>query len=362
MKDGGEKYPHLVGRSPQESVESDDVLIGVSPAFQNVIALAHAVAANDCIVILEGESGTGKELIARRIHLRSARAANPFIPVSCPAVTESLFESQFYGHVKGAFTGATTDTLGVVRAAEGGTLLLDEIGEMPLSMQPKLLRLLQEQEVIPVGGTRPVPFDTRFIAATNRNLRQCVADGRFRGDLYHRLNIVRIDIPPLRQRREDIDPLLDYYLFHFAQVYRGPQRHLSDRLRGILREHDWPGNVRELCAYIERLYAAKLPPMPPGVDVWAEPAARRLSSMIHPPREAPRPDEAATDLPVPPEPSAGRCYTLAEVEAAAIRNALEATGHNRTAAAKILDIHRSTLLRKMRHYGLISSPHERSRF
>jgi len=170
------------------------------------------VAPNDCVVLLEGESGTGKELLARLLHVASSRAGGPFIPVNCPGVSETLFESQFYGHVRGAFTGATTDTLGAVRSAHGGTLLLDEVGELPLHLQPKLLRLLQEREVTPVGASRPMPVDIRFVAATNRSLARCVAEGAFRADLYHRLNIVRIEIPPLRSRPEDIEPLLDYYI------------------------------------------------------------------------------------------------------------------------------------------------------
>ncbi|HPS52992.1 MAG TPA: sigma-54 factor interaction domain-containing protein, partial [Phycisphaerae bacterium] len=175
-------------------------LVGGSPAFKQLLAVVDSVACNNCIVLLEGESGTGKELIAQRIHEKSARAKHPFIPVNCPAVSETLFESQFYGHVKGSFTGAASDTLGMVRAADGGTLFLDEIGELPIHLQPKLLRLLQEKEVTPVGDTKTYKVDVRFVAATNRSLAKAVADGRFRRDLYHRLNVVRVHVPPLRQR------------------------------------------------------------------------------------------------------------------------------------------------------------------
>jgi len=308
--------------------------------FKHVISVVDAVAKNDCVVLLEGESGTGKELLARRVHFSSPRAGGPFIPVNCPGISETLFESQFYGHVKGAFTGAATDTLGVVRAAEGGTLLLDEVGELPLHLQPKLLRLLQEREVTPVGRSKPIPVDTRFVASTNKSLIRAVAEGKFRSDLYHRLNIVRIEVPPLRTRPEDIEPLIDYYLRYYAKTYKMPERKLGPRLRRALREYPWLGNVRELCAYIERLYAANIPPMPPTICT--------LRDGYHP--ESPPLEPPADRMPAI-QPEAGYC-SLAETEAVAIRRALVAAGHNRSAAARTLGIHRSTLLRKIRQYGL----------
>jgi transcriptional regulator with PAS, ATPase and Fis domain len=315
-------------------------LVGRSALFQQVLRVADAVARNDCVVLLEGESGTGKELLARRIHLRGARADRPFIPVNCAAVSDSLFESQFYGHVKGAFTGAATSALGVVRAADGGTLLLDEIGELPLHLQPKLLRLLQEHEVIPVGAAEPVPVDARFIASTNRRLAEAVAASTFRSDLYHRLNIVRIEVPPLRVRPEDVEPLLEFYLDRYARHYHRPRCRLSGRLRSVLRQYPWPGNVRELSAYVERLYAADLPPMPPKIGMWLE----HERAFAEPLRTAPGRMPVVESTPV-------GC-SLAEAERQAIRNALELTGYNRTAAAKVLQIHRSTLLRKIKAYGL----------
>ena len=321
----------------QQDLEERPALIGVSQLFRQVLSVLSSVADNDCIVLLEGESGTGKELLARLLHAASGRADGPFIPVNCPGISETLFESQFYGHVKGSFTGASTDTLGVVRAAHGGTLLLDEVGELALHLQPKLLRLLQEREVTPVGASRPIQVDTRFIAATNRSLAKCVAKGTFRSDLYHRINIVRIEVPPLRSRREDIEPLLDYYLGHYAAQYRMPACVLSPTLRFRLLEYPWPGNVRELCAYIERLYAANLPPMPPESYGWD--ATESDPNAVDPP-----PDRMPLGKPV--------CCTLAESEANTIRNALIATRDNRSAAARVLSIHRSTLLRKMRLHGL----------
>lgn len=327
--------------SPQEHVLGlGRALIGQSPLFQQILGVVDAVANNDCVVLLEGESGTGKELIARRIHERSTRAGGPFIPVNCPAVTESLFESQFYGHVKGAFTGASSDTLGVVRSAEGGTLLMDEVGELPLHLQPKLLRLLQEKEITPVGSSRPISVNTRFIASTNRSLAKSVAEKSFRSDLYHRLNVVRIEIPPLRLRPDDIEPLADYYLHYFSEHYRMPVRKLSDGLRRCLREYPWPGNVRELCSYIERLYAANIPPMPPALDVWNDSYVKNTPKIPPAPGRMPEADYSPV------------CCSLAEAEARAIRKALETAGYNRSAAARLLNIHRSTLLRKLRQIGM----------
>ncbi len=338
MKRGGEKATHFADRLPQNGVEDGTQLVGVSPSFREILTLTDFVATNDCTVLLEGESGTGKELLARRIHFRSPRRDGPFIPVNCPGISESLFESQFYGHVQGAFTGATTDTLGIVRAAEGGTLLLDEVGELQFSLQAKLLRLLQEREVTPVGAATPISVDVRFIAATNCSLVSRIADGTFRTDLYHRLNVVRIEIPPLRVRPEDIEPLLDYYLEYYSQQYRAPVRRLSEHLRRILREYPWYGNVRELCCYVERLYAANLPPAPPTFDIWDD-AYRH-----------PKPIEPAPGRMSPIDHSPVYC-SLAEIEAHAIRTALESTGYNRSAAARLLNIHRSTLLRKIRLLG-----------
>ncbi len=340
MEGGGDRYSRLAVNPPQAAAHNSLALVGASRLFRHVLKVVDSVATNDCVVLLEGESGTGKELLARRIHVRSRRCEFPFIPVNCAAISDTLFESQFYGHVKGAFTGAATSTLGVVRAADGGTLLLDEVAEMPVHLQPKLLRLLQESEVTPVGAARPLSVDARFIASTNRDLLQRVAEGSFRSDLYHRLNIVRIEVPPLRSRPDDVEPLLDYYLDHYARQYQRPMRKLGQRLRACLRQYPWPGNVRELCAYVERLYAADLPPMPPQLGSFDEArAAYRPAGRTQPHR-------------MPVEQAMPVGCSLAEVEKQAIENALELTGYNRSAAARILAIHRSTLLRKIRYHGI----------
>lgn len=321
------------------SPAAEDGIVAVSEMFRGVLLLVDSVARNDCVVLIEGESGTGKELLARRIHQNSARANGPFIPVNCPAVSETLFESHFFGHVKGAFTGASDQTLGAVRAAEGGTLLLDEVGELPIHLQPKLLRLLQEKEVTPVGAAKPVRVNVRFVASTNRNLIQRVAAGQFRADLFHRLNIVRIEVPPLRVRPDDVEPMLDYYLERYASTYNKPLRKLSPFLRSKLVEYPWHGNVRELAGYIERLYAADALACVPqvgqnSVDIHEDQPQRSQHSRVE------MFDDGATAL------------NLAQAQALMIRRALEKTNYNRSAAAKLLNIHRSTLLRKMRGLGL----------
>lgn len=339
---GGSKYTYMKDVPAPEAVLPECTLVGASSLFQQVLRIVDAVASNDCVVLLEGESGTGKELIARRIHANSARSNNPFIPVNCPAITETLFESQFYGHVKGAFTGAATSSLGVVRAADGGTLMLDEVGELPFHLQPKLLRLLQEHEVTPVGASRPISVDVRFIAATNRSLAKSVVEGAFRSDLYHRLNIVRIEVPPLRARPEDIDSLLDYYIEFFSIQYVRPKVLIGQQVRETLKRYPWPGNVRELCGYIERLYAAGIPPMAPGGTMWND----GYISAATTPMPLTAPERMPLNAPTP------ACWSLVEVERHAILRALEATRFNRTAAARLLQVHRSTLIRKMRVLGL----------
>ena len=315
-------------------------LIGSSPSFQQLLRVIDAVAANDCAVLLEGESGTGKELLARRVHDQSDRANGPFIPVNCPAVAESLFESQFYGHMKGSFTGAAGDTLGMVRAAEGGTLFLDEIGELPLHLQPKLLRLLQEKEVTPVGGTEAVKVNVRFVAATNRSLARAVQDGKFRRDLYHRLNVVRLQIPSLRTRPDDIDELVDHFIGLYAEEYGKVAIEVDEWIRQSLREYSWHGNVRELSGWVERLYATGLPPMAPQPEIWDDLYATGEPVNVS---EAPLNDRFA---------EAPAMVSMGQAEADAIESALRNAAGNKSAAAKTLNIHRTTLMRKMKQYSL----------
>ena len=307
-------------------VSRTTVLVGESKAMHEVVDLIDMVAQSDCCVLIEGESGTGKELVARRLHEKSARRDKPLIPVNCAGVSETLFESQFFGHVRGAFTGAEQSMLGLVRSAAGGTLFMDEVGEVPPGLQPKFLRMLQDGEVLPVGTSRPIAVDTRFIAATNRDLRQRVSEGRFREDLYYRLNVVRICLPALRHHPDDVSVLLDHFLRTCAQRYGRPVLTVGSKVRRQLAEYSWPGNVRELVSWVERLYATRLAP-----DVLA---ASLLAQAGWQPE---------SDAPV-------KLMTLREAEHTAISNALDAVDHNRTRAAEILGINRGTLLRKISEY------------
>jgi len=309
------------------------LLVGESDAVGHIDRLIDQVADSDCPALVEGESGTGKELVARLLHLRSPRHAEPFIPVNCAGVGEGVFESQFFGHVRGAFTGAEQSMLGLVRAANGGTLFLDEVGEIPVQMQAKLLRVLQEGEVLPVGATRTERVNTRFVAATNCDLRQCVQEGTFRKDLYYRLNIVRIHIPPLRERPEDVEPLLRHFLDRCSRRYNRPAVHVPPPVVRALCNHSWPGNVRELAAWVERLFVTRLSP-------------ERLTAELVQDRAEPARDLRGLRE-MPPE-----YLDLKALEEWAIRKALELTGGNLKEAARILRIHRTTLWRKRQEYKI----------
>lgn len=302
-------------------------IIGTSQVICDVVSLIDKVATSDCCVLIEGESGTGKELIARRLCAKSPRKNKPFIPVNCAGISESLFESQFFGHVRGAFTGAEQSMLGLVRTADGGTLFLDEVGEIPLNLQPKLLRVIQEQEVMPIGKPIPINVDTRFIAGTNRNLRELVERGRFRQDLYFRLNIVRVVVPPLRQRIEDVELLLNHFAAHYARHYKRDEIHISSAVRSLLVGYSWPGNVRELAAWVERLYATGL-----EAEVLVE--ALLVES-----------DRKQEKLPI-------KGMSLRQLERCAIEQAMDQTDFNQRKAARLLHVHRTTLSRKLKKHGL----------
>jgi DNA-binding NtrC family response regulator len=313
--------------APTRSETDLPQIIGTSQAIREVLRLADSVAPSDCCVLIEGESGTGKELLARRLCAKSPRKTQPFIPVNCAGISTSLFESQLFGHVRGAFTGAEQSMLGMIRSADGGTLFLDEVGEIPLNMQPKLLRVIQEQEVMPVGHPLPVTINTRFIAGTNRNLRDMVNAKEFRQDLYYRLNIVRVVIPPLRERPEDIPVLLDHFRALFAKQYRRKELAISSAVRSVLMSYPWPGNVRELAAWAERLYAT-------GLD--AEVLAEMLLLEAEPQRQSPSPEGLSLD----------------QVERQAIVQAMDLSDFNQRKAARLLKVHRATLARKLKKHKL----------
>ncbi len=305
-------------------------LIGSSNAMKDVFALVSKVAPTRTTVLLTGESGTGKELVARAIHSRGPRAAEPFVPVNCGAIPETLIESELFGHVKGSFTGAHTDKQGLFELAGQGTVFLDEIGELPLGMQVKLLRVLQERKVRRVGGSGDLDVQCRVIAATNRNLEEEVAESRFREDLYFRLNVIQIRLPSLRERRADIPFLADAFVAKFAEEQNSPVGRIDDEALQRLMEWQWPGNVRELENVIER-----------GVTLASDDV---LDTSVLPPelRSArPREDRMAVDASVLhalPDDGLDLEATLEDLERRLLTLALERTGGRKKKAAEVLKL------------------------
>jgi len=308
--------------------------IGRNRGFLEIVKLAETVAPTDSTILITGESGTGKEIVARYIHQLSDRENGPFISINCGALPESLLESELFGHVKGSFTGAVRDKEGLLVAAKGGTFFLDEIGEMSPALQVKLLRALQEREVVPVGATEPVSVDVRVIAATNRDLEQEIRRGTFRSDLYYRLNVITLHLPPLRERSEDVPLLAEYFIQKMSTDRNGKgELELTDEAMGALQNYDWPGNVRELENALER--AAILCGHAGRIDSSALPA--RVT--------APEPAPLISERP-PANPS------LEVIERAYILWVLQAESGNKARAAEVLGIDPSTLYRKLNRYGL----------
>jgi two-component system NtrC family response regulator/two-component system response regulator AtoC len=316
-------------RPPSE--EALGALVYKSKAMEGLVALAETAARADSTVVLTGESGTGKDVLARFIHARSLRADTPMIAVNCAALPETLFESEFFGHERGAFTGATSTKRGLIEAADSSTLFLDEVGEMPSQTQVKLLRFLEEGRFRRVGSTRDREADVRVVAATNRNLADDVTAGRFRADLFYRLNVISLHVPPLRHRREDIPALVEHFLALFRERFNRPALDLSAEARARLGAHDWPGNVRELRNTLER--AAAL------AD-----SDRLEADQILPPPSAPGAAGVPADAPSAP-------MTLDQLERQHILRVLEDTSGNRERAAAVLGISARTLYRKLREYG-----------
>ena len=306
--------------------------VGTSKAWLDVLRLVETVAPTDSTVLIQGESGTGKEIIARYIHELSARREGPFLSINCGALPESLLESELFGHVKGSFTGAIRDKIGLFGASTKGTFFLDEIGETTPATQVKLLRALQHREVIPVGSTDAIPVDTRVVAATNRDLDEEIRAGHFRSDLYYRLNVIALHMPPLRQRQDDIPVLADHFLHRIGEMRNEAPRRLSDAARSALIEYAWPGNVRELENALERAVILT-------EDVVITPAAL-------PERVTQRRAEPLVSTRTPPNP------TLEAVERAYIMWVLQSEGGNKSRAADVLGIDPSTLYRKLSRYGV----------
>ena len=303
-------------------------VIGESAPMQALRALVERVAQTDVSVMITGETGTGKELVARTLHARSARAAGPFVAINCAALPEQLLESELFGHVKGAFTDARSDRRGLFQQANEGTLFLDEIGEMPISLQPKLLRALQERRVRPVGAEQELPFDSRVIAASNRDLEAAVESGEFRQDLLYRLDVIRIELPPLRVRGGDVLVLAQRFIEECASRLAKGVRGMTSSAAQKLLAYSWPGNVRELQNCIERAVA---------VTDFENITVEDLPAKVRSYSADQMPSAVASDDLVP----------LHEIERRYIRRVLEACGGNKTAAAQILAIDRKTLLRKL---------------
>ena len=309
-------------------------LIGVSESFKQMISLIEKIAATDATVLVVGESGTGKELVARALHYNSTRSEEKFVAVNCAAIPKDLLESELFGHVKGAFTGAIRNKIGKFESAHGGTLLLDEVGELAFDLQAKLLRVLQERVIEPIGGERQVAVDVRIIGATNANLQKQVGRGMFREDLYYRLNVIPLKIPSLSDRREDIPILVKEFIRRFSPEHSVG---VSARLMNELTKHSWPGNVRELENLIERMVVLR-------------------RSNILTPRDLPddfgvfdpRQNKTDTDRPVDH-------VTFKEAEEQLVRGALATCGWNRTKAARYLNVPRHVLIYRMKKYGIEES-------
>jgi two-component system response regulator HydG len=302
-------------------------LIGVSPKMQRVYRLIEKVSQHKYPVLVLGESGTGKELVARSIHFSGPRRNEPFVPVDCSALVPTLIESELFGYVKGAFTGATHSKVGLMESAAGGTLFLDEIGDLPVDLQAKLLRALQEREVKPVGSTDRISISTRIIAATNRDLDAAVRQGQFRQDLFFRLNVVQIKVPPLRERKSDIPILVNSFLEKFCDS-KGDMRTISEDAMARLLAYDWPGNVRELENAIERAVALGSGPLlhmgdlPSNLQYGAGDRMPQIDELL----------------------------PLEELERRAILRALQEAGGDKLAAARLLGIGKTTLYRKLKQY------------
>ncbi len=306
------------GKNQKAEIE----FVGRSPLLTSILETVEAIAARKCPVVVTGETGVGKEMVARQIHNASDRSEGVFVPVDCTTLTGQLFESQLFGHVRGAFTGAVDTTLGFFRAADGGTIFLDEISEIPLELQAKLLRVLQEGAVTPLGSTKSYPIDIRVLCATNTDLCKMLKEGTFRADLYYRLNVVNLEVPPLRQRKEDILPLAKYFLVNQSTFYDEPPKVLSPTAKKLLLNYAWPGNVRELANAMERAYV-----LTTGREI--QPSVLPFEVIIADSTSYPKHE----------------LQTLDEVKRKIITQTLEFTKGRKIAAAKILGIERRSLNR-----------------
>ena len=313
-----------------DSDPSGNTLVGESPAIGSIKDIAASIASRRSTVLIQGETGTGKEMLARHIHTLSDRADKPFVPVDCSSLTDTLFESQLFGHVRGAFTGAIRDSIGFIRAADTGTLFLDEIGELSLPLQSKLLRVIQERAVVPVGDTKAYPVDARVICATNRDLTTMVRKGMFREDLFFRLNVISMNVPPLRERPQDVLPLARHFLEQQASIYDETVKRLTPEAREALQAYAWPGNVRELANVIEHAHVLS---NPHEITVTDLPDSIVASSRMQ-----------TMDL--------GSDLRLEDLERRAITEALRRTSGNKAAAARLLGLNIQKLGRHIEKLGI----------
>jgi two-component system response regulator HydG len=321
-----------------KSKEGFGSIIGRAPEMEKLYRIITKAAHSTHPVLILGESGTGKELVARSIHFSGPYRENPFVAVDCGSLVPSLIESELFGYVKGAFTGANKSKEGLLATAEGGTIFLDEIGELPVDLQSKLLRALQEKEIRPVGGTRPIPINVRILAATNRDLEQAVATGNFRRDLYFRLNVLSLRIPPLRQRKQDIPLLVGHFLERLARS-TGVQRNISDEALKLMLTYEWPGNIRELENCIERACALTSGPtihlgdLPTSIQTWRQQTQAAAEAVA--------------------APAIRSIMPICEMEKQAILGAIEQLHGDKLEAARLLGIGKTTLYRKLKEYGAL---------
>jgi transcriptional regulator with GAF, ATPase, and Fis domain len=321
-----------------------------SPAMTRLVEEVNKIRSSDVTVLVTGESGTGKELVARAIHALSSRRSKVFVPFNCTAVPKELSEGYLFGYRRGAFTGAVTDSQGVIRTAAGGTLFLDEIGDLPLDLQPKLLRFLQEGEIQPLGEQRPIKVDVRIIAATNSDLEDMVAQGKFREDLYYRLNVIRLRVPPLRERRSEIPTIVNYYINHYGAKFGRKDIQITPPAVDLLMVCDWPGNVRQLCNEIQRIVARAEEGAVITPDHLSPELKRTSAPVSH--------GAAASTLASMPSTSMQHLTladALGEVERRMISEALRKHGGNISRAARELGLTRRGLYLKLERYQLSAS-------
>jgi DNA-binding NtrC family response regulator len=365
LPEDGTSPQALLGRATErleklERTEAHDAGAGVileSSAMRELYAMAARAAAGTSNVLILGETGVGKEKLAEAVHRASPRAGKPFVAVNCAALSESVVESELFGHERGAFTGANQAKVGLIEAAAGGTLFLDEIGEMPLSIQAKLLRVIEARQVLRVGATQPRPVDIRLVAATNRDLEEEVEEKRFREDLYFRLNVITLEIPPLRERVEEIGPLARLFLGRLAEGANRPAPALSAEALAVLEDYAWPGNVRELRNVVERAFVLCTGTEIRPEHLPVEKIRRVRRKATDPSVELPAgvasgtPGEPSVD-PSPPGGSPPPVRNLKELERQAILDALERCHFNQTRAAELLEMPRRTFCKRMKEYGI----------